>query len=131
MAKKKPKKIDITARIRGYILDSQITSPHEISIVLGCSIISDEVKEHEEKESDKRVDRISYLIPVLHAHAHIISEGAVEFQRHHETVKDQDISDDIWDKSQDMMEHISMSALLGSISQLVDMGLLKVPKEHK
>ena len=129
--KKKVQRFDLTARIRGYILDSQINDPHEISVLLGCSNISEELKEMEEKESDKRVDRIAYLVPIIHSHAHLIAEGSIAFQQQSPAIKEHDIPAELWEKSQEMMEHVSMSALMGSISQLVDMGLLKVPKEHK
>lgn len=129
--KKKVKKYNLTERIRGYLLDSQISDPHELSVVLGCSPISEEVKEKEEKESDKRVDKIAYLIPVLHEHAHTLADGSVLFQQQAPEAKDHEIPDEIWEKTRHMMEHISFSTLLGSISQLVDMGLIKVPKEFK
>lgn len=122
---------EVRARIRGYILDSQISDPHELSVILGCSPQSDELQEMEEKESDKRTDRISYLTPLLYSYAHIISEGATEYQRINTVVGEHEIPDEIWSKSRELMEHMSMSALLGAISQLVDLGLLSIPKEYR
>lgn len=129
--KKKPRKVNVTSRIRGYLLDSQITDPHELALALGCSPISEEVKHKEELESDKRVDKVAYLIPVLHEHAHSLADGSVLFQRQAPAAQGHDIPEEIWEKTQQMIEHVSFSALLGSISQLVDMGLIKVPKEFK
>lgn len=122
---------DMSSRIRGFILDSQINDAHELSVLLGCSVLSDEVQHKEEKESDKRVEKIAYLIPLLYSHSHLIAEGSVEFQR--TNIKDElkGIPDEIWLESKNMMEQISISALIGSISQLIDMGLLEIPKEHR
>jgi hypothetical protein len=131
--KKKPKLTlaDMSSRIRGFILDSQINDAHELSVILGCSTLSDEVQHKEEKESDKRVERIAYLIPLLYSHSHLIAEGSVEFQRINTEEELKGLPDEIWLESKKMMEQISISALIGSISQLIDMGLLEIPKEHK
>ena len=75
--KRKPKKditlADVTNRIRGLILDSQIQNAHELSLILGCAALSEEVQEREEEESDKRIAKISYLIPLLFAQAHLLA----------------------------------------------------------
>lgn len=122
---------EVSSRLRGFVLDSQIQNAHELSVILGCSIISDEVQEREEEESDKRVAKISYLVPMLYAHAHALAEGAIEYQRSNADDVYKNLPDEIWWESRRMMEQVSLSALMGSISQLVDMGLLSIPKDRK
>ena len=122
---------EINSRVRGFILDSQINNAHEIALILGASASSPEVMEKEEEESEKRVERISYLTPLIFAYSHALSEGAVEFQK--SALKDQvenlsDIPDEIWLESRKLMEQVAISAILGSVSQLVDIGLIEVPK---
>jgi hypothetical protein len=123
---------DVTNRLRGFILDSQIQNAHQLSVILGCSPLSDELQEKEEEESDNRVDKIGSLIPLLYAHAHVLAEGAVEFQRANvksEALKN--LPDEMWWESRKLMEQMALSVLLGSVSQLVDMGLLTVSKKRK
>jgi hypothetical protein len=122
---------DLTNRIRGLILDSQINNAHELSVILGCAAISDEVMEREEEESDKRIAKISYLVPLLFAQVHLLAEGAIEFQK--ENLPDElgEIPSEIWWESRKMMEQVSLSALMGSVSQLIDMGLLEIPRKYK
>jgi hypothetical protein len=123
---------DVTNRLRGFILDSQIQNAHELSVILGCSPLSDELQEKEEEESDNRVDKIGSLIPLLYAHAHVLAEGAVEFQRanvKNEALKN--LPDEMWWESRKLMEQMALSVLLGSVSQLVDMGLITIPKKRK
>lgn len=122
---------EVTSRLRGFILDSQIQNGHELTVLLGCSALSDEVAEREEEESDKRTERIGYLIPLLYAFAHSLAEGAVEYQRSNLTGELKDLPEEIWQESRRMMEQVSLSAILGSVSQIVDMGLLDIPKRHK
>lgn len=133
--KKKPKAelsfAEINARLRGFILDSQINNAHEIAVILGASVSSPEVMEKEEEESEKRVERISYLIPLIYAVSHALSEGAVEFQK--STIKDlgpdiPTIPDEMWNESRKLMEQVAVSSLLGGVSQFVDMGLVEIPK---
>ena len=123
---------DVTNRLRGFILDSQIQHAHELSVILGCTPLSEELQEKEEEESDNRIEKISTLIPLLYAHAHVLAEGAVEYQRSNvtnETLKN--LPDEMWWESRKMMEQMALSVLLGSVSQLVDMGLLDVSKRRK
>lgn len=125
---------EINSRIRGFILDSQINNAHEIAVILGTSLTSPEVLEREEEESENRVNRISYVIPLVFAYSHALSEGAVEYQR--ASVKDTnpdmpEMPHEIWQDSRKLMEQVAVAALLGGIAQLVDMGLLEVPKIRK
>jgi hypothetical protein len=123
---------DVANRLRGFILDSQIQHAHELSVILGCTPLSEELQEKEEEESDNRIEKISTLIPLLYAHAHVLAEGAVEYQRSNvtnETLKN--LPDEMWWESRKMMEQMALSVLLGSVSQLVDMGLLDVSKRRK
>jgi hypothetical protein len=132
--KNRPKDVtlgELNSRLRGYILDSQIQNGHELSVLLGCTSLSDEVAEREEEESDKRLERISYLVPLLYAYSHTLSEGAVEYQRQNLPAELKDLPDELWTASRRMMEQVTMSALMGAVSQLIDMGLLEVPRKMK
>ena len=122
---------DVAARLREFILDSQIQNGHELSTILGCPKISDELAEREEEESEKRVAKISHLIPLLYAQAHALAEGAIEFQRNNVTDELKAMPNEIWWESRKMMEQISLSVLVGSISQLVELELLELPKKRK
>lgn len=132
---KKPKAdltmAEISTRMRGFLLDSQINNAHEISLILGCAAESDELMEKEEEESEKRLERISHLIPLLYAHAQSLSQGAVEYQRSNLPTSMGKLPDTVWWDSRKLLEQVSVAALLGAISQLVDMGLLEIPKRYK
>jgi hypothetical protein len=122
---------EISSRLRGFILDSQINNAHEIALLLGTASPSFEVMEKEEEESERRVARIGYLTPLIFAHAHALAEGAMEYQRVNLKEEHPDapsIPDEVWVESRKLMEQVAVSALLGSIAQLVDMGLLDIPK---
>lgn len=129
--RREPSLSDLNARLRGFILDSQINNAHEITSILGCSALSDEVAEKEEEESDKRLERIAHLTPILYAHSQSLAMGAVEFQRANLPDDFPELPDEMWWDSRKLMEQVSTSALMGSISQLVDMGLLEIPKRYK
>jgi hypothetical protein len=120
---------EINARLRAFIIDSQIQNGHELAVILGCSAQSEELQMHEEQESDKRLDRIEHLVPLLYAFAHTLSEGATEFQRSNISEELKNLPDEIWWESRKVMEQLSLSVLMGAISQLVDMGLVDLPKK--
>lgn len=126
-----PSIAEVTARLRGFIMDSQIQNGHELSVILGCSVLSEELQMHEEQESDKRLDKIEGLVPLLYAYSHTLAEGAVEFQRSNLSEDIKDLPDEIWWESRKMMEQVSLSVAMGAISQLIDMDLLRIPKGRK
>jgi hypothetical protein len=119
---------DISTRLRGFILDSQMTNAHELALVLGCSPISDEVALMEEDESDRRVAEVSILTPLLYAYAHALSEAAVEHQKNALDSSDK-IPKEVWATTRQLIEQVSISILVGAIAQLVDMGMLKMPRK--
>jgi hypothetical protein len=132
---KKKRKLPVTiaemsARTREFILDSQINNGHELAIILGCPRISEELREREEEESDKRVEKISHLVPLLYAQAHTLAEGAVEYQRSSVSAELKNLPDELWWESRKMMEQISLAVLVGSLSQLVELGLVELPKKR-
>lgn len=122
--------LDMNARLRGFILDSQIQNPHDLAEVLGLPVISDEVAEREEEESDLRIERVAHLVPFVYTYSHSLAEGSVELQKR-SMENASAIPEEIWMFSRRMMEQVAMSAMLGSLSQLIDMGLLQVPKKYK
>jgi DnaJ-domain-containing protein 1 len=136
--KKKNKKVtdpvslsEVTSRLRGFLIDSQIQNAHELAVILGCSPLSEELREMEEDESDKRVDRISHLVPLLFAQAHALAESSIEYQKSNITKEIDGLTSETWWESRKILEQVAMSALIGSVSQLVDMGFLKLPKGKK
>jgi hypothetical protein len=121
---------EINSRIRGFILDSQVQHPHELSARLGLPHISDEVAEREEQESDKRFKKIEFLVPMLYAFSHVMAEASVEYQR--STIEGADkLPPEVWTYSRKMLEQTAVSILLGSISQLVDMDVLHIARKVK
>jgi hypothetical protein len=121
----------VQGRVRGFILDSQIDNGHDISVMLGCSPISDDVAEREEEESDKRLAKISHLYPLIHAHANALAQGTVDFKKSGTSEILSEIPDEIWKESRSMVTDLVISGITGSIAQLIDMGFLEIPKSRK
>ena len=122
---------DMSARTRAFILDSQIQHGHEISVLLGCSYISDEGADHEEQESDKRVEKVNYLLPLLYAYAKTLADGTAEFQHTQLPEELAEIPDEVWLHSRKLLEEFAFSVLVGAVSQLIDMKLLLIPKDKR
>jgi len=125
-----PPMAEINNRIRGFIMDSQIQNSHEIAYIMGLPNLSDELAEKEEQVSDDRLERIEYLIPILYAHAHTLAEASIEYQK--TNIEDSNVlPKEVWIFGRKLLEQVALSALMGSTSQLVDMGLLEIPKRIK
>jgi hypothetical protein len=129
--KRKLSLLDMSTRTRGFILDSQISDGHEVCALLGCSTISDEGAAHEEYESDMRVERISHLIPLLYAYAKTLAEGTNMRQLQSLPDSLSDIPKEVWEQTAKMMEEFAFSALVGAVSQLIDLELITLPKDKR
>lgn len=126
-----PSIAEISSRLRGFIMDSQVQNGHELAVILGCSATSEELQLHEENESDKRLDKIAHLVPLLYAYAHTLAEASVEYQRANTSEELKSIPDEVWWESRKLMEQVALSVLMGAVSQLVDMKLIRLAKGHK
>ena len=122
----------IKTHLREFILDSQIPDGDIISVELGCTPISEELLEREEEESDIRVEKISFLIPLLYGYAALFSEAFVstmappdELLKQPERAK---MVDHITHETRKVFEESMAHLLVGSVSQMIDLGLLELPK---
>lgn len=123
---------DMQNRLREFMLDTQHPHAHHMSELLGCVLISDEIAEKEEEESNKRVSVVAPLLPVLFAYSKIFSDAMIRHQRSH--INDEDdvdfISEEEWTETEGVFAQIAISTLIGSMSQLLDMGFIKLtPKK--
>lgn len=120
---------DASNRLRGFFLDTQLPDANDIAVLMGCPAISDEVLEREEEESDKRLARIGRLVPLVYAHATSAAQGTVAHQR--QTVEHADsIPDEVWNANRKMMEKMALAVTIATISQLVDMEIITLPKKR-
>ena len=119
------------ARIRTFILDSQVADGERIALALGCPPISDEVLEREEYESDLRLDDIAHLIPILHSYSALLVEGYMKHQRDSAPPEALALGDEVWAETKRMLEQTSRAVLMGAVSQLVNMGHLRTRKKFR
>ena len=118
---------DIPNRIRGFVMDSQVSDGDHVSILLGCSPLSEDVAERELEESDNRVARVNHLIPVLYAYAHAMAEGMVEHQQAHASEEElEQIPQAAWSATRKVFTQVTLNSLLGAGSQMNALGLIKV-----
>lgn len=124
---------DMQNRLREFMLDTQHPHAHHMSELLGCAFISDELAEKEEEESNKRLSEISALLPILFAYSRIFSDAMIRHQRAHvedEGIASEMITEEEWSETESVFAQIAISTMLGSVSQLLDMGFIKLtPKK--
>lgn len=130
--KKRSKEIDLDAlnaevmfRLRGLFLDSQLEEAFALSVIAGTTMVSDEVAAHEQEQSDKRVARILHLLPLIHTHAYSIAKATVTLYRTKVDNGDE-LPEEVWEMMFQINEQIAIAAVMGSLSQIVDLDLLTV-----
>jgi hypothetical protein len=126
--------LDVKNKIREFFLDTQSPDANQMALILGCVPISDEVMEREEEESDKRIERIAYLFPLIDSYSDLFSQAYIrvnlsdaealpaEMQEHFHELQSQ---------SRLAIEEAFNQILMGAITQVVDLSLLEVPKGRK
>jgi len=143
MFKKKTPKIaqinslaDVKSRIREFFMDTQSSDADEMALQMGCVPLSDELMEKEEEESDKRIERVAYLLPLLFSFAHLYSQGMV--METTSNVKDPEMTPEVKaalieleKQVRQVLEDNISNVLVGAVSQLVDLELLNVPKGRR
>lgn len=118
---------ELTSRIREFIYDSQLPEAEEVIAYLGMPDISDDVLEREYEESEERVSEVSHLIPLFYAFAHTMAEGITEYQKA-ELDEEELLPSSAWVMTRKVFTQVSVSTLVGAMSQMVDLGIIKVTK---
>lgn len=116
--------IDIDAHIRELLFDCQFPEANQIAILLGSPSISDEIIEKEEEESDRRVEPLNHLFPILDSYATLVAEGVVALQKLDPDVND--LPERFWNITTRLLKMVSFSVLVGTLSQLNEMNLIEV-----
>ena len=68
------KQLPLPVLIRQVIYDTMLMPAEEIAYAMGLPPISDDVAEMEERESQKRLEKFSSLIPFIDSHADIVAK---------------------------------------------------------
>lgn len=120
--------------MRWYLYDTDLAEhPNELALLLGMNPVSDEGHEHEEGESDSRLDKIEYLIPFISTIAELGADVIVAMQVDEIKKREPDgfLEKEI-ERETEMMHMmyrmIGFSALLGGLSSAIKLGLI-VPGE--
>lgn len=117
---------EVMYRVRGLFLDSQLQDAFSLSVIAGTTAVSDEVADMEQQDSDKRVQKIEHLIPLILTQTYSISKAMAELEKTKAMGKDVDVPDEFWELYQSRNQDITIAAVVGCIAQMVDIGLLTV-----
>ena len=128
---------DVKNKIREFFIDTQSPVAMEMSVRMGCTPLSDDVLEREEEESDKRLKKIAYLLPLLYSFSHLYTQGMV-LDTMVEGDDDGETSPEVQEALDDLAEQVRLifdenmaNVLAGAVSQLVELDLLEIPKGRK
>jgi hypothetical protein len=139
--RRKPKFASITTvsqiklHLREFLLDSQLPNAIEVSEKMGCAVVSDEVLDHEMDMSEVRLNNIQHLLPLLYGYSAVMAEAFVDSLTDslpEETNKELSAAvAKVAHGTQHVMEDVMTSLLMGAVSQLVDLELVKLNGKTK
>lgn len=131
--KKKPPEIDedqlmaeIMYRIRGMFLDSQMENAFALSVIAGASYVSDDIAQKEQEDSDRRVERIAYLLPLITAQTYQIAKATTELFKTKLGQEGETAPDGYWEFYFERAHQLTLASVIGAIAQMVDIGLLSL-----
>lgn len=131
--RRKPPEIDedrlmaeIMYRIRGMFLDSQLDDAFALSVIAGASYVSEDIAEKEQEDSDARVAKIAYLLPLISAQTYQIAKATTELHKTRMGEEGTQAPEGYWDFYFERSHAIAMASVIGSLSQMVDIGLVSL-----
>ena len=120
--------VSLPTLARWYAYDAGLEDPNDIADALGMLPTSEEGTKVEEEESDRRVDRVLPLIPLLETIADINAQAITSLQFNHFT-KDQGMDPEDLEHEkihiEEMYRHVGFSALLAAVSAGIELGILE------
>jgi hypothetical protein len=123
---------EVMTRIRGLYLDAQFKDAFALSVLSGTSMVSDEVAEMEQAASDRRLRRVEHLTPLIVAQTFAIAKSNMELEKTNISGDINQVPDEVWTRMVTHNHQMMLGAVLGSISQMVDLQLLSVgPRRPK
>lgn len=123
---------EVMFRMRGLLLDAQLDDAFSLSVIAGTTMVSDEVAQREQEESNKRYSKVAHLYPLVFAHTYQIAKSVAVLQRTKLGKIAEEMPEEVWEHIVKTTQQIAMASVLGSISQMVDLDLLTVgPRRPK
>jgi hypothetical protein len=129
--KKNQDKIKITtlspkSQIRKIIYDSGCKNPEQVAVLMGLGSLSEDVAEMEEAASDKRLDRLVPIMPVLETSAMVAAQvNATAFIQGEIEDGEEMPEEALITALTQMFRVVSYSSIVSCMSTLIDLGLLK------
>jgi hypothetical protein len=119
----------IKAKIREFLYDTQLEEAEHMAELMGCSPISDDLFDREMSESELRVEKIKYLVPLAYALTTTLSDAFVRHEIAHDEEKAKDARQAALMKT--LIMSTSFPAVVGALSQMVDLGVIKTVNPKK
>ena len=123
------KSIPVHTLLRWFLYDVSGDNAPDREDVFGLSPVSDEGNQKELEDSEKRLDKIDELLPLLSFYSVKTAEYA--FAMHRDSFKSiPGVSEEMLDASEDALTtfytNMAFSALLSSFASLNELGIIKV-----
>lgn len=119
--------VSLPTLARWYAYDAGLEEPNDIANALGMLQTSEEGQKFEEEESDRRVDRVVPLLPLLECVADINAQAISALQFNHFTKNQGMDANDLEHEKvhiEDMYRHVGFSALLAALSAGIELGII-------
>lgn len=130
--RKKPKKsavlINPHGLIRNVIYDAMMPDPEHIALAVGLAPLSADVAEMEEEASEKRLNRVAALLPLLENHAVIAGKVTAmnyAISKEFDPI-DSELTDEMLEALSSMFGYVSFISTVSFLTQCVDLGLIEV-----
>ena len=121
------KHIPLPVLIRQVIYDTMLMPAEDLAHAMGLPPISEEVSEMEERASQERLERFSFLLPFIDSHADIASKIAVSaymLEEDGEEELEKFGIDDIENMGK-LFRLVALSSSLSCVSTLFSLGLIE------
>lgn len=122
-----PVYVPMSMIVRSVIYDAGFENPEAVVASLGLQTVSDEVAEMEEEASERRLDAIEPLAPLLGIISAMLAKATVAYST--SALSEEQVSEEMQEQLTSQFQRLALGSAICALSTMVEIGLVKLNGE--
>jgi hypothetical protein len=122
-----PVYVPMSMIVRSVIYDAGFSDPEAVVASLGLQSVSDEVAEMEQDASERRLDAIEPLAPLLGVISAMLAKATVAYSISEMT--EDEVSPEMQENLTNQFQRLALGSAICAVSTLIEIGLVKMNGE--
>ena len=122
-----PVYVPMSMIVRSVIYDAGFSNPEAVVASLGLQTVSDDVAEMEQDASDRRLDAIEPLAPLLGVISAMLAKATVAYSV--SELNEDEVTEEMQKHLTDQFQRLALGSAICAVSTLIEIGLVKMNGE--